>query len=137
LQSKIEGDGEPGKRIDRFQMRRKGEPNPCTFVSTPGTFSSKYVVQVIDVKGKEQSDLDESWRTAFNHDLNDGSWCNIKSSPLWKVELHRLRGAANSPCALLISFNHAISDQSSANRLTEQIVALMEEINPVQGVYRV
>ena len=129
LQSKIEGDGQPDKRIDLFQMVRQGEPNPLTFVSKHGAFSSKDVVRVIDVKGTERSDLDESWQAAFNRNLDDGSWCDIESTPLWQVQLHRLKGNDNSPCALLFSFNHAISDQSSANRLTDQIISLMAEID--------
>ena len=32
LRSHVQGDGEPDERIDLFQMVRKGEPNPCTFV---------------------------------------------------------------------------------------------------------
>jgi hypothetical protein len=130
LQCKIEGDGQPDERIDLMNMVRKGEPNPCTFVSKPGTFSAKDVVRIVNVDGTERSDLDKSWQTAFNRDLDDGSsWCNVESTPLWKVELHRLKGSSNGPCALLFSFNHAISDQSSASRLTDQIVAIMAEID--------
>lgn len=129
LQCTVEGDGEPDERIDFFQMVRKGEPNPCTFVTKPGTFSSKDVLSIVDVDGSDRSSLDDSWQVAFNRDLDDGSWCNVESTPLWKVELHRLKGAKNGPCALLFSFNHAISDQSSAGKLTDQIVALMAEID--------
>jgi hypothetical protein len=129
LQCTIEGDGEPEERIDLFQMVRKGEPNPCTFVSKPGTFSSKNVVNIVDIDGADRSDLDASWQVAFNRDLDDGSWCTVEKTPLWKVELHRLKGAPNGPCALLLSFNHAISDQSSVSKLTDQIVSLMAEID--------
>lgn len=129
LECIIEGDGEPDERIDLFQMVRKGEPNPCTFVSKPGVFSSKDVVTIVDVDGMGRSDLDTSWQAAFNRDLDDGSWCNVERAPLWKVELHRLKGARNGPCALLFSFNHAISDQSSASKLTDQILSLMAEID--------
>jgi hypothetical protein len=135
LQCKIEGDGEPDKRIDLLKMVRSGEPNPCTFVSTPGAFSATDVLRVVDVAGKDRADLDASWQTAFNRDLDDGSWCKVESSPLWKVELHRLKGAGNSgPCALLFSFNHAISDQSSASKLTDQIVSIMAEVDKTGSV---
>ena len=128
LQCKIEGDGEPDERIDLFNMVRKGEPNPCTFVSKPGLFSADNILKIVDVAGNDRNALDSSWMTAFNRDLDDGSWCAVESSPLWKIELHRLEGSVNGPCALLFSFNHAISDQSSANKLTDQIVSLMAEI---------
>lgn len=134
LQCKIDGDGEPEKRIDLFQMVRQGEPNPCTFTSTPGTFSSDDVVSVIEVAGAERSSLNESWQASFARDLDDGSWCSSETSPLWKLEFHRLRGSTNAPCALLFSFNHAISDQSSANRLTDQILSLMAEIDEIGSV---
>ena len=129
LQCTVEGDGEPEKRIDLFQMVRQGEPNPCTFVSRPGTFSSKDVLSIVDVKGNDRQALDESWQSNFIRDLDDGSWCNVETKPLWKVELHRLTGSSNGPCALLFSFNHAISDQGSASKLTDQLVALMAEID--------
>lgn len=135
LQCTIEGDGEPEERIDLFQMVRKGEPNPCTFVSKPGAFSSKDVVNIVDVDGSDRSALDASWQVAFNRDLDDGSWCSVETTPLWKVELHRLKGARNGPCALLFSFNHAISDQSSASKLTDQIISLMAEIDQ-RGIVR-
>ena len=128
LQCKIEGDGEPEKRIDLFKMVREGEPNPCTFVSLPGQFSADNVLKVVDVPGSDRAALDASWQESFNRDLDDGSWCEVESSPLWKVELHRPKGPTQGPCALLLSFNHAISDQSSASRLTDQIVSVMAEI---------
>jgi hypothetical protein len=129
LQCKIEGDGEPDERIDLLQMVRKGEPSPCTFVSTPGTFSASDVLRTVDVEGSGRSSLDESWQAAFNRDLDDGSWCNVETSPLWKLEFHRNKDGSDSSSALLLSFNHAISDQSSANRLTDQIVSLLAEID--------
>lgn len=129
LNCKIEGDGQPDERIDLFQMVRKGEPSPCTFVSTPGTFSASDVLRPVNVEGNDRSSLDESWQAAFNRDLDDGSWCNLEASPLWKVEFHRHKDGSDAPCALLLSFNHAISDQSSANKLTDQIVSLLAEID--------
>jgi len=131
LQCTVEGDGEPEQRIDLFQMVRKGEPNPCTFVSRPGTFSSKDVLSIVDVAGTDRDALDASWQSNFNKDLDDGSWCDVGSTPLWKIELHRMTGGGgnNGPCALLFSFNHAISDQGSASKLTDQIIGLMAEID--------
>jgi hypothetical protein len=128
LRCKIEGDGEPEKRIDLMKMVRKGEPNPCTFVSSPGQFSADDVLKVVDVPGSDRAALDASWQESFNRDLDDGSWYKADSSPLWKIELHRPKGSTKGACALLFSFNHAISDQSSASRLTDQIVSLMAEI---------
>ena len=151
LQCHIEGDGEPDERIDLFQMVRKGEPNPCTFVvnndssSSSWLLSSKDVLQVIDVLANDDDrvTLDASWRTTFAKDIDDGSWCRPEQGPLWKVEWHRYQQPDNNanssnsatndaPCALVFSFNHAISDQSSANRLIHHIVAnlaLLEEEN--------
>jgi hypothetical protein len=136
LLCKIEGDGEPEKRIDLLNMVRKGETDPCTFVSKPHQFSADNVLKVVDVPGSDRAALDASWQESFVRDLDDGSWCEVDSSPLWKVELHRQKGRPSSttttttkgPCALLFSFNHAISDQNSASRLTDQIVSVMAEI---------
>ena len=138
LRARVDGDGEPTKRIDLFQMVREGDPHPPTFVapppSPPAFWDASEVLRTIRVpeNGGTQA-LTASWRTAFERDLNDGSWCNPTRGPLWKLEWHRLGSEDDStdlPCALVLAFNHAISDQSSANRLLDQIlrqVALLEE----------
>ena len=122
LRCHVEGDGEPDERIDLFQMVRKGDPNPCTFVSPESSFTSKNVLSVVIVDGNDRSAIDSSWKTAFQKDLDNGSWCNVRTGPLWKMELHRSKSGLG-PCAMLFSFNHAMSDQSSANMLTDQILA--------------
>lgn len=129
LQARVEGDGEPDERIDLFQMVRKGEPNPCTFVvDEQQNIFSKDVLKVVTVDGNSRDALEASWKEAFARDLDDGSWCNVETGPLWKVELHQLKEGTNEPCALLFSFNHAISDQSSANMLVDQIISNMASI---------
>lgn len=132
LRCRIEGDGEPDERIDLFQMVRKGEPTPCTFVSSsPTEFTSKDVLTVIDVLADDgRVSLDASWRTTFGKDMDDGeSWCTPNEGPLWKIEFHRYaEDVSGKSCALVFSFNHAISDQSSANRLIDQIVTNMAAI---------
>jgi hypothetical protein len=127
LHCRVDGDGEPDKRIDLFQMVRQGEPNPCTFVSEPNLFSALDVLKVIDVPSTDREALDQSWQESFNKNLDDGSWCDAAKGPLWKVELHRT-ASSSGPCALLFSFNHAISDQSSANRLLDQILRNVAEL---------
>jgi hypothetical protein len=130
LRCYVKGDGEPTKRIDLFEMVREGEPNPCTFVCPPAneenSFSSKDVLSVIDVDGDDRDALDSSWKSKFASNLDNGSdWCDVKKGPLWKVELHQLGDGKNEnlPCALMFTFNHAISDQSSVNMLTDHIVS--------------
>jgi hypothetical protein len=133
LRCHVEGNGEPSERIDLFQMVRKGEPNPCTFVSpNKSTFTSKDVLKVVDVNGSDVDALEQSWKGNFVHDLDDGSWYETSgSSPLWKLTLHRLVGeggsadrkGSQSPCAIVFSSNHAISDQSSVNVLMDQLLA--------------
>lgn len=139
LRAHVEGDGEPDQRIDAFEMVREGEPNPCTFVAPRKSFSSQDVLAVVDVDGKNREALDKSWQTYFNDDLDNGDWCDPKEGPMWKVQLHRLTGLTggdSSPCALLFSFNHATSDQSSANMMLDQIVADMAKIEE-QGSIKV
>jgi hypothetical protein len=124
LRATIEGDGEPDERIDLFQMVRKGDNSACTFVAgSEATFRAEDVLKIVDVKSDDSSNLEASWRKTFLNDLDDGStWCDVSSgrTPLWKLELHRSSDAA----VLVFSFNHAISDQSSASRLTDQILSL-------------
>jgi len=122
LRCHVEGNGEPDERIDFFQMVRKGEPNPCTFVSPESSFTSKDVLTIVQVEGSNRSSIDSSWEAAFKRDLDNGSWCNVEKGPLWKMELHRPKSGYGT-CAIIFSFNHAISDQSSANMLTDQIIA--------------
>ena len=133
LRCYIEGDGEPDQRIDAFQMVREGEPNPCTFVCPPleeSNLSSKDVLTIIDVEGDDVTSLDSSWNSKFCSNLDSGAdWCDVTKGPLWKVELHRLtKGGLDAPCALVFTFNHAVSDQSSANMLMDHIVTNMASI---------
>jgi hypothetical protein len=132
----IEGDGEPEERIDLFQMVRKGEPNPCTFVSKHGMFTADDVLDVVSVDGRDRAALDQSWQNSFRRDLDDGRW-NVETSPLWRLELHKLTGTEDGPCALLFVFNHAISDQGSASRLTDQIMSIVAEIEEKGNVKKV
>lgn len=130
LRAHVDGDGEPEKRIDLFQMVRQGDPNPCTFVCpSPGTITSKDVLKVIDIDGIARSDLDGTWKSRFSANLDDADWCDVEKGPLWKVEFLKLNGGdSNSPCALMFTFNHAISDQSSANLLMDHIISNMAAI---------
>jgi hypothetical protein len=130
LSARVIGDGEPVRRIDALKMVRswmEPEPDPLLFVSgTP--YTSDDILTVVEV-----DDVDRSWKEAFVRDLDDGSWCNITSGPLWKVELHqqhtKLATDKNGPfrAELVFSFNHAISDQSSVNCLTDQILRHISE----------
>lgn len=127
LRARIEGDGEPDERIDLFKMVRKGDNRPCTFVADNSNYEACDVLKLINVEGGAD-ELEQSWRSAFLSDLDDGStWCNVKSTPLWKLEFHRSTGDGGA--ALLLSFNHAISDQTSASKLTDQILALAEDFD--------
>ena len=137
LRCHVEGDGEPDERIDAFQMVRKGEPNPCTFVAPPvSTFSSSDVLSVVDVPGTDVTKLEESWKANFARDIDDGSWYETASTgPLWRLTLHRLNeGKGDSPCALVFSSNHAISDQGSVNVLMDQLLADVVSIEESGGV---
>ena len=122
LNARVEGDGEPEKRIDLMQMVRKGDPNPCTFVmDTQSPFSVDQVLTVYNSLDDE-AELTQQWQNTFVQDLDDdGSWCNTESGPLWKVEWYRSSNK-EKPCALVFSLNHAISDQSSVNRFVDQIM---------------
>ena len=144
LRSHVQGDGEPDERIDLFQMVRKGEPNPCTFVApSTKTFDSKDVLNVVDVSG-DLSELEKSWQTNFNTCIDDGSWYeNASVGPLWKLTLHRLQqdtgdddssSSSDSPCALVFWSNHAISDQGSVNLLMDQLLADIVSIEDSQQV---
>jgi hypothetical protein len=132
LSSHVIGDGEPIKRIDALQMVRSSgirannepEPNPLTFVSGM-PFTSNDVLTVI----QSNSDFDSSWQQSFAQNLDNGDWCNVTAGPLWKVELHQ----SSERVALLFAFNHAISDQSSANRLIDEILRYMAEMEESGG----
>jgi len=149
LRAHIEGNGEPDKRIDLFQMVREGDNNPCTFVASDDDkskfgYTSDDVLKIIDIDVDDDDDdddqlaLERSWKKSFVQDLDNGSatnggWCDVKggTTPLWKVELHRsnsnLDNDNDNKAALLLSFNHAISDQSSACRLTDQLLTLISD----------
>lgn len=127
LRCHVEGDGEPTERIDAFQMVRKGDPNPCTFVAPAvRPFDSSDVLSVIDIPEADVDKLEKSWKANFARDIDDGSWYETAGKgPLWRLTLHRLKDGndSDSPCALVFASNHAISDQGSVNVLMDQILA--------------
>lgn len=129
LNARIQGDGEPDRRIDMMQMVREGEPNPCTFV-TDRPLSVKDVLRIHTV-----DDLEKAWQSTFVQDLDDTecSWCIKEDGPLWKLDWFRSKEGEKS--ALVFSLNHAISDQSSINRLNDQILfnlASLEEKGKIE-----
>ena len=134
LRCHVEGSGQPTRRIDLFQMVRSGNPDPETFVVPPSVadceFGPKDLIKVVDVKISEKQTIEASWKQAFEYNLDNASFDTLKG-PMWSLELHRIAGtgnsSANKPCALLFTFNHAISDQSSANLLIDHL--LMELTN--------
>ena len=119
--------------------------------TTTTAFTAEDVVRIVDIMieseddeeddEKEEQLLTQSWQRTFGHDLDDGSsWCDVPggTTPLWKAELHRLcrptsqnnnnnnnNNNQKEKCALVLSFNHAISDQSSAAKLMDQLVTLL------------
>jgi hypothetical protein len=134
LRCHVEGDGEPTKRIDLFQMVRDGDPNPLTFVAPrERKFNSNDVLEIINVPSQEE--LEKSWQESFQFHVDDDDWCNTARGPLWKVQLHRVSSSnQNAPCALLMAFNHAISDQGSVNVLLDQLIADIDTLETKQHV---
>mmetsp|Transcript_52 Transcript_52/g.247 ORF Transcript_52/g.247 Transcript_52/m.247 type:complete len:999 (+) Transcript_52:77-3073(+) len=137
LNARIQGDGEPDKRIDLMQMVRQGEPNPCTFVANE-PLSADSVLTIFNNVATEE-DLTNAWKKAFVEDMDDveSTWCDKENGPLWKVEWHRpssSSAANNKPCALVFSLNHAISDQSSVNRLIDQILQNVASLEQKQKI---
>jgi hypothetical protein len=131
LRARVEGDGEPHKRIDLFQMVRSGDPSPPTFVVRDDDnkeFDVDSVLRVATVP--TESDLEASWKAAMQRDLDDSSWCRVRDrgGPLWKLELHRVDQNLQAPCAMVLTFNHAVSDQSSANRMVDQLLAMIVDL---------
>ena len=142
LRSHVEGSGEPDERIDLFNMVRKGNPDPERFVAPNNGddvgFTAQDVLKVVDVDSNDGGALSQSWEEAFRRDLDDGSWCTAADGPLWKVELHRSANSdagSDAPCALVLSFNHAISDQSSANLLLDQLLSDISDIDAKSTVH--
>eukprot|EP00568_Trieres_chinensis_P006936 CAMPEP_0183303626 /NCGR_PEP_ID=MMETSP0160_2-20130417/8987_1 /TAXON_ID=2839 ORGANISM="Odontella Sinensis, Strain Grunow 1884" /NCGR_SAMPLE_ID=MMETSP0160_2 /ASSEMBLY_ACC=CAM_ASM_000250 /LENGTH=1011 /DNA_ID=CAMNT_0025466551 /DNA_START=56 /DNA_END=3091 /DNA_ORIENTATION=+ len=122
LRSVVRGTGEPEERIDAFNMVRRGDADPPTFVERPvGSFAWRDVLDVVDAG----DDLEGSWTDAFRSRLDDGI-VSTGNNVLWKAELHKSRDGGR--CALLLRFNHAISDQSSANLLLDQILSTLASI---------
>jgi len=134
----VKGDGEPERRIDLLQMVRQGEPSPLTFVAPPPSGKMNDHRNVLTILDRLVNDTDishhskilrESWENSFRQGIDNGTWCNIAEGPLWKLEFHRLIYAKagvfdpNLPCALVLAFNHAISDQTSVNILLDQLLS--------------
>lgn len=116
-------------------MVRSGEPDPLTFQEMEqGHFTVNDVLTVQNVAVSVEEDKDklllQSWKESFNHDL-DLAVMNVHKGPLWRITLHRFDDngkASDDPCALLLTFNHAISDQSSANLVMDEILNNIAQI---------
>jgi len=98
-------------------------------------------LRVKNIPGSTRRDLDASWQTRFGRDLDSGTVMSVVDKKegqgdLWKLELHRLVGSSseygsndhdakkrNVPCALVLTMNHAISDQGSVNLVMDQILS--------------
>eukprot|EP00566_Odontella_aurita_P022223 CAMPEP_0113570290 /NCGR_PEP_ID=MMETSP0015_2-20120614/24885_1 /TAXON_ID=2838 /ORGANISM="Odontella" /LENGTH=234 /DNA_ID=CAMNT_0000473051 /DNA_START=122 /DNA_END=822 /DNA_ORIENTATION=- /assembly_acc=CAM_ASM_000160 len=88
LRSTVEGSGEPDERIDAFNMVRRGDPDPLTFVERPpGTFSGRDVLTVVKADDGGGGNLEDSWKSAFRHRLDHGIESD-GTNPLWNAELH-------------------------------------------------
>jgi hypothetical protein len=127
-------------------MVRSGDPSPPTFVvddeddDDVDVFEDESgkrwlvdsVLRVVSLR--KESELEASWQAAMRRDLDDSSWCQVRQEqggPLWKLELHRVVETEQdeAPCALVLTFNHAISDQSSANRMVDQLLSMIAELD--------
>ena len=110
-------------------------------------------LQVKNVFGTTRKDLDASWQNRFEHDLDSGTVMAVvedankkleRGRDLWKLELHQLSSEENNidgivcnndnmprqglPCALVMTMNHAISDQGSFNLVMDQILSDIVEL---------
>uniref|UniRef100_A0A7S1BZZ1 Condensation domain-containing protein n=1 Tax=Corethron hystrix TaxID=216773 RepID=A0A7S1BZZ1_9STRA len=124
LRARVEGEGEPSKRIDLFQMVREGDPDPPTFVADASVAAGD-VLEVVEVDGEV---AEEAWKETFRENL-DGATYDAANGPLWKMTLFRSKAAPQeSRCVILFTFNHVISDQSSANMIMDQILSTVASI---------
>lgn len=122
LRAKISGSGEPEKRIDLLNMVREGEPDLETFVSS--TLSDSELKTFVEdeemlnvVSYDSTEDFESGWKERFRYLLDHGPY---SKNILWSVELHT--SSQSNECALIFVFNHAISDQSSANLLLDSLL---------------
>ncbi|KAL7469410.1 hypothetical protein ACHAXS_009876 [Conticribra weissflogii] len=104
-------------------------------------------LRVKNIQGSTRQDLDASWHERFGHDLDSGTVMSVVGAKegrgdLWRLELHRLAVGSstedgsidddspmpNVPCALVLTMNHAISDQGSVNLVMDQILSDVVDI---------
>ena len=121
------GDGEPTKRIDLFQMVREGEPDPCKFIllDDEELINAKSQVKVV-----QSDDIEDSYKRSFGELLDNGiSVYEDSNSLLWNVELHTTSSntekKVDDPCVLLFQWNHAISDQSTVQVVTDHLLRIV------------
>jgi len=143
LRAHVEGTGYPINYKDLMKMVRQGDPDPLTFVAPSveeAGVRATDVVTAVDVPSANKAELEKSWKDRFVSDIDDpGIWCIPKKGPLWKMELHRLRGSNredqnNQPSALVVTTNHAISDQGSLNVVVDQILSDLAEIEESESI---
>jgi len=140
LRARVIGNGEPNKRIDLFNMVRDletKEPNPETFCVVDDNetvdIDEQNMLRVINVANEKE--LESSWKDSFQYLLDNGPFAK---DLLWSMQIHTVdddtvdrKGNEGSPCALLFVFNHAISDQSSANLLLDHMLTHIENADNI------
>lgn len=145
LARRIVGDGQPERhtRIGSVQasgvmanvlpflgddMVRVGDPNPLRFAPIPDATPESIVARAVTISdvGAEGDDasqeaaLEAAWRARFADELNVrfGEF-EREHGPLWRLTVLRSRART----CLVWAFNHAISDQVSANRMLDTFLA--------------
>ncbi|KAL7541148.1 hypothetical protein ACHAXR_012883 [Thalassiosira sp. AJA248-18] len=103
-------------------------------------------LRIVNIPGTTRQDLDSSWQSRFEHDLDSDTVVSVvdggidTAKDLWKLELHRLFNndtknddahqgdMPGTQCALVLTMNHAISDQGSVNQILDQILSDVAEL---------
>ncbi|EED92604.1 predicted protein [Thalassiosira pseudonana CCMP1335] len=98
-------------------------------------------LHIVNVNGTSREELDRSWQHRFQEDLDsstvvsvaiDGSHALANTRDLWKLEMHRLSSNVvddkDTQCALVLTLNHAISDQGSVDLVMDEIISDIEAL---------
>eukprot|EP00640_Fibrocapsa_japonica_P000357 CAMPEP_0113937282 /NCGR_PEP_ID=MMETSP1339-20121228/3936_1 /TAXON_ID=94617 /ORGANISM="Fibrocapsa japonica" /LENGTH=551 /DNA_ID=CAMNT_0000939987 /DNA_START=116 /DNA_END=1771 /DNA_ORIENTATION=- /assembly_acc=CAM_ASM_000762 len=119
LRSCVSGEGKP--ELEPAPMVRIGDLDPPTWVPAPlgAKGLAPKVLQTIQVDGSDEEAFQAAWQKEFVWQLDNASY-NKKTGPLWRLTWLPQAGAQRH--ALLFAFNHAISDQISANMILDEVL---------------
>uniref|UniRef100_A0A7S1UC64 Choline/carnitine acyltransferase domain-containing protein n=1 Tax=Phaeomonas parva TaxID=124430 RepID=A0A7S1UC64_9STRA len=136
LRARVTGTGPLDADKPNPNIRLNSDFDPLTFSPMDPALSLRDIADKVLREtaelpaGGDEEAFEGAWRSAFSDALN--AWeTDTKEGPLWQVAwAQQPTGGAGAPRrhAVVIDFNHAVSDQTCANTLIDDLAAALDAV---------